>query len=37
MLNKRHFLNTGGNEYALYNILHFVSNIEIGVMFVVNM
>ena len=37
MVNKRNFLNTGGKEYALYNILHFVSNIEIAVMFVVNM
>ena len=37
MVNKRKFLKTGGKEYALYNILHFVSNIEIAVIFVVKM
>ena len=37
MVNQIIFLKTGGKEYALDNILHFVSNIEKAVIFVVNM
>ena len=37
MVNKINFLKTGDKEYALDNILHFVSNIQIAVIFVVNM
>ena len=41
MVNKRNFLKTGGKAggkaYGLDQISHFVSNIEIAVMFVVNM
>ena len=37
MVNKRSFLKTGGKEYGLDHISHFVSNIEIAVIFVVNM
>ena len=37
MVNKRKLLKTEGKEHALYNISHFVSNIEIVVIFVVKM
>ena len=37
MVNKRNFLKTAGKAYGLDQISHFVSNIEMAVMFVLNM